>query len=155
MADGRAQALIRELRLSPHPEGGWYRETFRSPHTVVTGDGRGVRSAMTSIWFVLAEGTCSRWHRVASDEAWYLLEGGPLALWLAPPEPDRVERVAVAPSMVVPAGWWQAARVLGSFALAACVVAPGFEFRDLTLLADRPAEREALRAIAGDAAELL
>ena len=71
----RAQDLIRTLRLQPHPEGGHYREIFRSPHEVQPADGRKPRSAITTIDFLLQSGEFSAWHRVASDEVWHLLEG--------------------------------------------------------------------------------
>src|SRR5687768_6874703 len=91
--DARAAELIAQLGLQPHPEGGFYRELFRSPHTVGTGDARGPRSALTTIDFLLVRGQFSAWHRVASDEVWHLLEGGPLRLWLMPPGGGRCEPV--------------------------------------------------------------
>jgi hypothetical protein len=85
---GRAAELIATLHLQPHPEGGWFREIFRSPHLVDPRDARPERSALTSIDFLLTQGQFSAWHRVDSDEAWHLLEGGPLRLWLVPPALD-------------------------------------------------------------------
>jgi hypothetical protein len=90
---GRAGELVAALGLAPHPEGGWYREVFRSAQQVTPHDGRGSRSALTSIDFLLAPGEASAWHRVRSDEAWHLLEGGPLQLWLLSPALDAVTRV--------------------------------------------------------------
>jgi hypothetical protein len=72
----RAETLIRTLQLSPHPEGGWYREIFRSARTVQPMDGRPARAGLTSIDFLLTRGQQSAWHRVRSDEAWHWLEGG-------------------------------------------------------------------------------
>jgi predicted cupin superfamily sugar epimerase len=142
----RAAALIRALELQPHPEGGHYREWFRSPRQVDPGDGRGPRSALTSNDFLLVHGQFSAWHRVASDEAWHLLEGGPLRLWVMPPTLDRLDRIdldtasrAGAPRHVVPASWWQAAEPLGDFALCGATVAPGFEFADFAFLRAEPA----------------
>ncbi|MBX3618759.1 MAG: cupin domain-containing protein [Rhizobacter sp.] len=133
----RAAALIERLGLTPHPEGGHYREIFRSPQGVQPEDGRPRRSALTSIDFLLQTGEFSAWHRVASDEAWHLLEGGPLRLWCVPPALDRIERVdlgpvsaTASPRHVVPAGWWQAAEPLGEFAFVGATVGPGFEFSD-------------------------
>ena len=133
----RAQALIATLGLKPHPEGGWYREVFRSAHPVQPGDGRGSRCALTSIDFLLGPGQASAWHRVRADEAWHWLEGAPLALWLVPPDLSRAECVRLAPVAegtrprhVVPAGWWQAAVPEGAYAYVGATVGPGFEFAD-------------------------
>jgi predicted cupin superfamily sugar epimerase len=133
----RPAALIALLSLQPHPEGGWYREVFRSPHAVQPGDARTARSALTTIDFLLARGQFSAWHRVQSDEAWHLVEGGPLRLWLAPPSLDRIEHVDLglasatqAPRHVVPAHWWQAAEPLSDYALVGATVGPGFDFAD-------------------------
>src|SRR4029453_13929286 len=97
MKTDRPAELIALLQLQPHPEGGHYREVFRSPHAVQPGDARPRRCALTSIDFLLARGQFSAWHRVASDEAWHLLEGGSLRLWLMPPACDRVEAVVLTP----------------------------------------------------------
>jgi predicted cupin superfamily sugar epimerase len=139
----RAIELIDTLRLAPHPEGGFYREIYRSTSRVRPGDGRADRDAATTIYFLLVEGTHSRWHRVLSDEIWHLYEGDPLELLTAPPAIDRVERVELGPAVnlnrpvhVVPAGWWQAARPLGSYVLVGCTVAPGFDFEDFVFLRD-------------------
>ena len=96
--NARAQALVALLKLQPHPEGGHYREVFRSPGAVRPVDGRAERSALTTIDFLLARGERSAWHRVRSDEAWHLLEGGPLRLWLMPPSLDRIEHVDLGPA---------------------------------------------------------
>ena len=133
---GRAGQLIAALGLVRHPEGGWYREVFRSTRRVVADGGRGERQALTTIDFLLAAGEFSAWHRVRSDEVWHLLEGR-LRLWLVPAELDRVECVALAavdgqraPRHVVPADWWQAAEPLGELAYVGATVGPGFEFAD-------------------------
>ena len=158
---GRAAELIATLRLLPHPEGGFYRETFRSAQRVETTDGRGARSALTHIDFLLARGQFSAWHRVASDELWHLLEGGPLRLWLIPPSMDRIECVdlgsvdaTTAPRLAVPAAWWQAAEALGDYAYIGATVAPGFEFADFTFLRER-AEAAALDRLAPALTRLL
>jgi predicted cupin superfamily sugar epimerase len=72
--------LIATLDLRPHPEGGFYRQIFRSAVQVIPMDGRGSRTALTTIYFLLTESSFSRWHQVASDEVWHLYEGGPLEL---------------------------------------------------------------------------
>ena len=135
----RADELIRTLGLQPHPEGGFYRETFRS--ALVQPGARGPRSASTAIWFLLTAGQVSRWHRVLADECWHWYEGGPLDLvsCAQPGSPitrHRLGQVAAdaRPQHVVPAGWWQAAMPVGAFALVGCTVAPGFDFADFTLI---------------------
>src|SRR3954469_23864445 len=87
----RAAELIRTLQLQPHPEGGFYRETFRST-LQVSPDQRPVRSALTTIYFLLAAGGFSAWHRVHSDEVWHWHEGEPLELLLASADFRTVQR---------------------------------------------------------------
>jgi len=135
----RAAELIAMLQLSPHPEGGHYREVFRADQKVTPHDGRAARSALTSIDFLLQRGEFSAWHRVASDEAWHLLEGGPLRLWCLSPSLDGLSSIELGTAgktrrahHVVPAGWWQAAEPLGDFSYVAAVVGPGFDFADFT-----------------------
>ena len=139
----RAAELIALLKLAPHPEGGHYREIFRSDARVQPGDERPARSALTSIDFLLQAGEFSAWHRVRSDEVWHLLEGGPLRLWCLPPTLDRIAAVDLAaagatstPRHIVPAGWWQAAEPLGEFAYVGATVGPGFEFADFAFARD-------------------
>lgn len=141
----RVDQLIRLLGLAPHPEGGLYREIYRSNLNVLPADGRASRQALTAIYFLLGAGQHSRWHRVSSDEVWNLYEGGPIELFLAPPDVSRVEQHLLGPAghsdgptAVVRAGWWQAARAPASFALAGCVVGPGFSFDDFAFLRDEP-----------------
>jgi predicted cupin superfamily sugar epimerase len=146
----RAQALLRSLELAPHPEGGYYREVFRSQHTVDPEDGRGRRSALTLIAFLVVEGRPSRWHRVVSDECWHWIEGSSLELRVTNPAIDRITPVRLGagedalPTHVVSSGFWQAARALGPYALVTCAVAPGFDFADFTMMADAPQSRDAL-----------
>ena len=141
--DGRARELVEGLGLEAHPEGGHYREIHRSGSHVEPFDGRAQRTAGTAIYFLLASGEQSRWHRVASDETWHHYEGEPLELWIAALDGGRVRRVLLGraldtegPSFTVPAHYWQAARPTGAYALAGCTVAPGFEFEDLRFLRD-------------------
>jgi uncharacterized protein len=149
----RATTLIADLGLHPHPEGGHYREIFRSSHTVDPVDGRTTRTALTGIYFLLSDGEFSAWHRVTSDEVWHLYEGEGIELLVAPPDLSHVDCVRLAgvmpgsdgPQHVVPSGWWQAARPLGEYALAGCNVAPGFDFADFTFLRDHPDLVETLR----------
>lgn len=138
----RAVELIALLDLVPHPEGGYYREIHRALHWVTPDDGRPRRRALTVIYFLLAEGQCSAWHRVASDEAWHFHEGDPLELRVASTRDDLAaagvwrlgpKAVDVEPVRVVPAGHWQTARPLGAYSLVSCTVAPGFEFADFEM----------------------
>lgn len=144
-----AQAMIERFALQPHPEGGWYREWHRSLLNVIRLDGA-ERSGLTTILFLLEARQNSRWHRVqGADEAWLFLDGAPLELFALPPEggaPLRrvlnapVRDPAAVPMAVVPAGWWQAARSLGSWSLVSCAVGPGFSFEDFSLLRDQDVE---------------
>ena len=140
----RAAELVAELSLEPHPEGGYYREIFRSPSLVSPADGRGPRAALTTIYFLLPQGSVSRWHRVASDEVWHLYEGGPLEvleLDLGCRDLSRHllagERTkAQAPVCTIAANRWQAARPLAEYSLVGCTVGPGFDFEDFSMLSD-------------------
>jgi uncharacterized protein len=148
MPEPTVDELVALLQLSPHPEGGYFRETFRSADPVRrTGDGASAdRAAGTAIYFLLPGGTFSAWHRVASDEIWHHYDGRPLELHTIDPagtygvvrlgrDLARGER----PQGAVPAGWWQAARPVAppggdtSYALCGCTVSPGFEFADFEM----------------------
>jgi len=156
----RAAELIDLLELQPHPEGGYFRETVRSGSEVTRKDGS-IRSASTAIYFLLVSGTFSRWHRVASDEVWHHYEGGPIELFLVNPDFSEVKRERVGPlhagarpHVLVPAGWWQAARPVEEFGMAGCTVAPGFEFEDFAFM-DESDDRIRLRNLAPDLTDLL
>ncbi|MBK9373095.1 MAG: cupin domain-containing protein [Holophagales bacterium] len=157
-----AVRLASALRLEPHPEGGRYRQVYRSG-TVVEDSGRLVRRpALTAILFLLSRGEVSRWHRVLSDEVWFFHEGDPLEVLVVDAELAGVERHVLGraseglePIAVVPAGAWQAARPLGDLALVSCTVGPGFDFADFVLLADLAPEAARLRAGFPGLAELL
>jgi predicted cupin superfamily sugar epimerase len=145
----RAAELIATLELQPHPEGGFYREVFRSARQVTPSDERGARAALTTIYFLLPEGSISRWHQVDSDEVWHLYEGGPLELFeltgtghLLRHRLGSLGDGTRAPVCTIPAGHWQAARPLAEYALVGCTVGPGFEYADFRLLATA-AERAA------------
>jgi predicted cupin superfamily sugar epimerase len=158
----RAAELIATLGLEPHPEGGFYRELFRSAAPVTPNDDRGPRAALTTIYFLLTADTWSRWHQVRSDEVWHLYEGGPLELLVAPPDLSRVEHVRLhtasdreRPVAVVAADWWQAARPLGDYALCGCTVAPGFEFEDFSFLRDDESALQRLTQLSAEYRTLL
>lgn len=162
MSDARnASTLVRDLALAPHPEGGHYREVYRSPMPVGLSDGRGPRTALTAIYFLLDAHEHSRLHRVSSDEVWQYVEGAPTELTLLSPGFDAKRVVTLgplqggyAPFEVVPAGWWQAARPVGGYSLSACFVAPGFDFEDFSFLTD-PQEQARIRVAFPDVAPLL
>lgn len=134
----RAAELIELLNLKPHPEGGHYAEVFRSTREVQPQDARPLRSALTTIYFLLMRGEWSRWHRVASDEAWHFYEGDPLELLVRRGNDTKRTVLGVAgrdarPVSVVPADCWQAARSLGEYTLVGCSVGPGFDFADFEM----------------------
>jgi len=153
----RAHDLKRLLGLRPHPEGGAYLETWRSPANP------GVRAAATTIYFLLDREEHSRWHRVDADEIWTYLEGGALELWTWEEDraPERrilgpVDETGARTVAVVPAGSWQAARPVSGYVLCGCTVAPGFDFEGFVLLADRPETADRLRRLdAGSGAGLI
>jgi uncharacterized protein len=148
----RAAELIGSLGLAPHPEGGHFREIYRSDARVQALDGRSERAALTTIYFLLAGGEMSRWHRVSSDEAWHFYEGDALELFTADADLGRVTRRMLGPAAertqpvhVVHADHWQAARSIGAYSLVGCTVAPGFEFADFQLLRENPTLADRLK----------
>ena len=126
----RAHELIETLGLQPHPEGGWYRQVYKSSERVTRQADGADRTAITTIYFLLAEGTFSRPHRVQSDEVWHFYEGDPLELIIEGEHfiLDPANRVHV-----VPARKWQSARPCGAYTLVGCTVGPGFEFDDFEM----------------------
>ena len=112
-----ADEIAKVLNLQPHPEGGWFRESFRD-------------SASTAIYYLLKAGEVSRWHRIDAAEVWHFYRGAPLelkigkAMHVLGPAIEQGE----APQAVVPPGEWQTARSLGDYTLVGCTVAPGFAF---------------------------
>jgi uncharacterized protein len=134
-------SLADVLDLQPHPEGGWFRQTWRAAERMRTRDGR-ERDTATLILFLLPAGECSAWHRVASEEIW-LAHRGVVTLELGGdgpgPLPDTVETLGVdlaagqRPQVVVPAGTWQRTLPADADALVSCIVSPGFDFEDFEL----------------------
>ena len=130
-----ATDMVRLLDLKPHPEGGHFRETFRDTRAV-----EGGRAASTAIYYLLARGERSHWHRTDAAEVWNWYAGAPLRLDIAPKTEAR-ERVTLGsdlaagerPQWVVPAHAWQAAETLGEWTLVGCTVAPGFDFAQFEL----------------------
>jgi predicted cupin superfamily sugar epimerase len=161
-----AGTLIDRLRLLPHPEGGYYRETYRSaealPAPGLPPRYGGPRAVSTAIYYLLADDQRSMLHRLRSDEVWHFYAGSALLLSLIHPD-GRLERITLGPDFdqgeafqaVVPAGVWVGAEVsvAQSYALVGCTVAPGFEFHDFepgdraTLLGLYPAHRAVIERL--------
>lgn len=162
--------IVRSLGLSPHPEGGFYRETYRAPLVLdraLLGDGfGGDRAASTAIYFLIPVGAFSALHRIASDEVWHFYAGAPLTVTSLDSEGVRRDvRLGIAldrgevPQAVIVAGAWFGARIAeadearGPYALVGCTVAPGFDFADFelgeraSLLARFPAHAELVTAL--------
>jgi uncharacterized protein len=144
--DDTAKDIVQRFRLSPHPEGGFFREVYRSDVTVnhprIPKGANARRCGGSLIYFLLAEGHFSAFHRVRwTDEIWHLYAGGPLELHLIGQSGDYATRVLTTdlkrgePTAVVDAGCWQAARLAPgvSFALSGCTVAPGFEYSEFEM----------------------
>jgi predicted cupin superfamily sugar epimerase len=119
-----AKALIERHGLAPHPEGGWYRETWRAAAKA------GERAGGTAILFLLEQGQSSHWHKVDADELWLWHAGAPLALRIGS---ETLTLDATSPQALVPAAIWQAARAQEGWSLVSCVVVPGFDFGGFTL----------------------
>ena len=128
-----ADEIIAELDLAPHPEGGWYRQTW------VAADGP--RPSGTCIYFLLKAGEQSHWHRVDADEIWLFHFGAPLTLRVSETEAGPARSMVLGPDLasgqrpqrIVPAGHWQAAKSNGAWTLVSCTVSPGFQFEGFEL----------------------
>ena len=134
MQNMSANEIVAMLDLQPHPEGGWYRETWRAEAP------EGRRAAGSAIYYLLDAGSFSHWHRVDADECWHWYAGGPLALSLSANGVDAEARhlgpeigAGQRPQIVVPKGWWQSAVSLGAWTLVGCTVSPAFEFSGFEL----------------------
>jgi predicted cupin superfamily sugar epimerase len=131
-----ATDVVRLLDLKPHPEGGYFRETFRDSRLLADG-----RAASTAIYYLLARGERAHWHRVDVVEVWHHYAGAPLRLEIAVSEHGPTKRLTLGsdlaagerPQAVVPAQAWQAAESMGDWTLAGCTVAPGFDFKHFEL----------------------
>lgn len=131
-----ADALIKQLDLAPHPEGGWYRQTW-----IALAD-EGKRPVGTCIYFLLKAGESSRWHRVDAVEIWHYYAGAPLILSMAQTKagpacdyqlgPDLA--ASQAPQLIVPTHHWQAARSTGDYTLVGCTVSPAFRFEGFEMM---------------------
>ena len=131
-----AADIIARLGLTPHPEGGHYRETFRDPHRDADG-----RVLSTAIYFLLARGERSHWHRIDATEVWHYHAGSALTLRIADDAGRRSIRLGAdlaageVPQAIVPPHAWQAAESTGDWTLVGCTVAPGFDFAKFELAA--------------------
>jgi predicted cupin superfamily sugar epimerase len=129
-----AADIIARLELKPHPEGGHFRETFRDTHTDANG-----RAFSTAIYFLLARGERSHWHRIDAVEVWHYYAGDPLLLQITEGDGQRNIRLGAdlaageMPQALVPAMAWQAAESAGDWTLVGCTVAPGFDFATFEL----------------------
>ncbi len=130
-----ADEIIATLNLAPHPEGGWYRQTWEA--------GDGPRASGTCIYFLLKAGECSHWHRVDATEIWHFYAGAPLILRIeedadGPAVPRRLGPDLAdgqSPQVIVPAHHWQSAESTGDWTLVGCTVSPGFRFEGFELAA--------------------
>ena len=142
--------LIRQFNLAPHPEGGFFREIYRSKQMVWSDAVSATRAAVTQIYFLLPRGQVSRFHRVAHDEIWHIYQGDPLRLIQF--DGSVLTQTCVGKgcsdyTAIVPAGVWQAAATTGTHTLAGCTVAPGFDFTDFCFLSDHPIHLERFRSL--------
>ena len=131
-----ADEIISALDLAPHPEGGWYRQTWATPAAA------GERPAGTAIYFLLKAGERSHWHRVDATEVWLWHSGAPLRLHRASDARGPAETLTLGPDLaamrpqaVIPLHHWQAAETTGAFTLVSCTVSPGFRFEGFELAA--------------------
>ncbi|WP_322034175.1 cupin domain-containing protein [Paraburkholderia sp. J76] len=145
-ATAAVEELIRRFGLEPHPEGGYYSETYRAD-TFVLRDGApdsdGTRAASTAIYFLLADGAYSAWHRIRSDELWHFYAGSPIEIHSIDERGvlstrklgHALDHPGTVFQAVVPAGHWFAARCCdpSTYALVGCTVAPGFEFSEFEI----------------------
>ena len=129
--------IIKKFNLSPHPEGGWYREIVRSKSSLTREDGQ-KRNFITGIYYLLERDAKSAWHRVKNaDEIWIYLSGNPLHLLCLDDDNNLLRNLILDsnnPVEMVPSGHWQAAKSKGEYTLVSCCVGPGFDFKDFELL---------------------
>ena len=133
----KSSEIINQFKLLPHPEGGWFREIFRSESYVIRKDGNR-RNNITGIYYLLCKNEKSSWHRVNfADEIWIYLQGAPLYLWCLDDGDKEVRKLRIDsnnPIEIIPSGSWQAATSSGEFTLTSCCVGPGFDFSDFEML---------------------
>ncbi|MFT5170784.1 MAG: putative cupin superfamily sugar epimerase [Candidatus Marinamargulisbacteria bacterium] len=147
--NARAEAIINELEMDAHPEGGFYKEVHRSSVRVLSQAVGGDRSAVTDIYFLLPQGVVSRFHRVFHEEIWHFYEGSPLLIHTIGAIDSHYGRFKLGASdgclsykKIILASEWQAAEAPEGYALVGCTVAPGFEFEDFQMLRDMDYDRD-------------
>src|SRR6056297_4119517 len=127
-----ADEIVSRLRLAPHPEGGWYRQTWIEARP----EGDTARPAGTAIYYLLAEGQRSHWHRIDAAEIWHFYAGAPLVLTLSETDAGPARDLEMGPDIaagqvpqaIVPPEWWQSACTTGAWSLVGCTVSPAFRF---------------------------
>lgn len=137
---GEQEELVVKLGLIPHPEGGFYKETYRSEEVIHSSEMEGERSMSTAIYFMLTAGNFSAFHRIKSDEMWHFYKGASVRIHVINPNGayetillgDKIEEGENLQA-IVPAGFWFASETTGEFSLVGCTVSPGFDFRDFEL----------------------
>lgn len=140
--DKEAKKLIKQLSLTPHPEGGYFRETYRSNDLVISPKNKQKRNSLTDIYFLLLSGQISRLHRVTHDEIWHFYQGDPLELLEINPNNFKLTKIILGNKKInqykycIKGGYWQAAITTGKYSLVGCTVAPGFDFSDFSFLKD-------------------
>ena len=130
-----ADQIIKFLQLQPHPEGGWYKQTWKSEDTLSG------RASGTSIYFLLKAGEISHWHKIDSVEIWHYYDGSPLILRIANEDNTEIATKILGPNLaksqspqiLVNKNLWQSAETTGDYTLVGCTVSPGFEFSKFTL----------------------
>ena len=135
--------LIQLLDLKPHPEGGWYRETWRSEETFTRTNGS-ERASGTAIYFLIPQGVKTHWHKVNSTKIWHFYSGSPLVLELKNEETNELEEIMMGtnleggfvPQALVKPNQWQRAYSTGEYTLVGCTVSPGFDFLDFEMVED-------------------
>lgn len=155
----RIQEIIDTLGLEPHPEGGYYKEIYRSDQELESSAINEKRNAVTNIYFLLTQGQVSRFHKVLHDEIWHFLEGDTLELIELQKESLEASHEVLGAKTGKPhyqhcikAENWQAARCMGSYSLVGCTVAPGFDFKDFSFLSQYP---EILQKVMLEQSELI
>lgn len=144
MPNKNSSYWIEKLKLKPHPEGGWYKEVYRSDKTIrskaLSNNFTGNRNLSTAIYFLLERGDFSAFHRIKSDEIWHFYDGDILEIVEINPSGKLTvyhhgldAETGAFPQVVIKAGNWFAARPLGGYALVGCTVSPGFDFKDFEM----------------------
>lgn len=138
--------IIEKYQLQPHPEGGYYREVYRSEQNVSSEFTTEKRNSVTHIYFLLGKGQISRFHRVFHDEIWNFYGGAPLKLIEF--DGNKINEIIIGENdyfRVIKGGIFQAAESTGEYTLVGCSVAPGFDFKDFSFLTDEPEMLESLK----------